>query len=819
MSRIALQGAALAAVVMSVPVPARGQLPFIPSSGAGPDLRFASTDELSDQVSALEQKVERIREERNPEIESQRSEIATELEEALGGAGVVSPEDLQRLHALLDALQREHELYEAARILLERAGEAVKAEPSLPPGPTDLPSQLAVELEARRLAEALVREAALAQRLEALAASEPESDEPALSATERVSEAEGRVVRARALHAAAKTLEARARARRASRLAELSRERIEVEDRAVEAARLELARLEKDVDAELADIAKNKKRLAPIDRRMPRGLSRAAQERLRAYRRELRLARLELLDRRVLAAESRRTRAKTKVWALEKLAEDAPELTEIKTEQSRLAAQIARLDSRQSSAESELALVRDEERKLRAQDPLARALSARRHVLRDAFEVLVDVRQNLETAKVMTDIVAARASLARRSVSRAWAVLLSLVVLAVAFFLVRYGLGFVSWMLSPDNEDGRHVSLSDRRAGQIHTALTLLWPLAIVATAAAILAWPVWALEVSFLEALQAIDRPLFYVDTSGVSVFSLLKLLFAIWLAVVLSRALRRILSARVFPQLQWDIGLTNALDTLVHYVVVGIGLLIGLRFVGVGFSSLAIFAGVLGIGIGFGLRNITENFFSGLIILAERPIKIGDFIEVEGRVEGRVTRIQARSTTVVTRDNISVIIPNSEFVSKPVVNLSYGDPKVRIPVEVGVVYGSDTDLVRKMLLEVAGRHGHVLKRPAPEVQFRAFGGSSLDFVLLVWVDEQLHRFRIASDLHFAIDKTFRKMEIEIAFPQLDLHLKSVTHEWPRRLSVPAMEQPECARALPEKRPSSHSGSDISRPPRDEKA
>ena len=772
---------------------------------------------MSDEIGALVQKVERIREERGPQIESERSEISTELEEALGESSVASPEDLQRLHALLDALQRERELYDATRTLLERAREAVKSEPNLPPGPTDLPSQLEVELEARRLAEAFAREAALAQRLEALAASEPESDDPALSATERVSEAEGRVVRARATHAAAKALEARARARRASRLAELSRRRLEVEDPELEAARLELTRIEEDVDAELADIAKKKAKLAPIDRRMPRGLRREAQERLRAFRRELRLARLELLERHILAAESRRTRAKTKVWAFEKLAEDAPELAEIRTEQGQLAAQIARLDSRRSNAESELALVRDEERKLSAQDPLAKALSARRHVLRDAFEVLVDVRQNLETAKVMTDIVAARAGLAQRGVSRVVAVLWSLVVLAVAFVLIRYGLRFVVWVLSPEDAGHRRLSLTDRRAGQIFTALTLFWPFSIAATSAAVLAWPVWELEVSFLEALQAIDRPLFYVDTTGVSVFSLLKLLFALWLAVVLSRALRRILAARVFPQLQWDIGLTNALDTLAHYIVVGLGLIIGLRFVGVGFSSLAIFAGVLGIGIGFGLRNITENFISGLIILAERPIKIGDFIEVEGRVEGRVKRIQARSTTVVTRDNISVIIPNSEFVSKPVVNWSYGDPKVRIPVEVGVVYGSDTDLVRKMLLEVAGRHGRVLQRPAPEVHFRAFGASSLEFILLVWVDEQLHRFRIASDLHFAIDKTFRKMSIEIAFPQLDLHVKSVTNGWGSRLTGPGPEPSQQVSALPEVRSSSRSGSGISRPPADE--
>ena len=141
--------------------------------------------------------------------------------------------------------------------------------------------------------------------------------------------------------------------------------------------------------------------------------------------------------------------------------------------------------------------------------------------------------------------------------------------------------------------------------------------------------------------------------------------------------------------------------------------------------------------------------------------------------------------------------------------VNWSHGDPKVRIPVEVGVAYGSDTDLVRKALLDVASRHGNVLKRPAPEVHFRGFGSSSLDFVLLVWIDEQLYRFRIASDLHFAIDKTFRKLEIEIAFPQLDVHFKTMSEALARRISRSLPEPKNGSPSPPEARPSSRSGDD----------
>ena len=133
-----------------------------------------------------------------------------------------------------------------------------------------------------------------------------------------------------------------------------------------------------------------------------------------------------------------------------------------------------------------------------------------------------------------------------------------------------------------------------------------------------VIVWPVLGLEVTFLEAIEFIDRPLFYVEETSVSPLSIAEFIATIWASVFMSRGLRRFLGERLYTRTSWDIGLTNALDTLVHYVVVLVGVVLGLRFVGIGFSSLAIFAGVLGIGIGFGLRNITENFISGLIILA---------------------------------------------------------------------------------------------------------------------------------------------------------------------------------------------------------
>jgi len=196
----------------------------------------------------------------------------------------------------------------------------------------------------------------------------------------------------------------------------------------------------------------------------------------------------------------------------------------------------------------------------------------------------------------------------------------------------------------------------------------------------------------------------------------------------------------------------------------------------VGIDLGSLALVAGAIGVGLGFGLQNILSNFISGLILLAERPIAIGDRVEVDG-VAGRVRQINLRSTTVVTSDNISIIVPNSAFITSKVVNWSHGDPKVRLRLPVGVAYGTDPDRLKRVLLAVADAHPKALKDPAPTVLFEAFGDSALNFELAVWTAEMLatpRRFR--SELNFAVEKALRENDIEIPFPQRDLHLRSGT-------------------------------------------
>ena len=192
-----------------------------------------------------------------------------------------------------------------------------------------------------------------------------------------------------------------------------------------------------------------------------------------------------------------------------------------------------------------------------------------------------------------------------------------------------------------------------------------------------------------------------------------------------------------------------------------------------GVNATSLAVIFGALSIGIGFGLQNIFNNFISGLILLFERPIQVGDYIEVGG-LWAEVKQINVRATVVQTFDNASVIIPNSELISQQVTNWSFKDKRMRRNLEIGVAYGSDIDLVKKTLLDIARNTRGVLKYPRPEVLFIDHADSALIFRLRIWVDVD-DFWTVASEIRFDIDRRFRELAIEIAFPQRDLHIRTL--------------------------------------------
>ncbi len=272
----------------------------------------------------------------------------------------------------------------------------------------------------------------------------------------------------------------------------------------------------------------------------------------------------------------------------------------------------------------------------------------------------------------------------------------------------------------------------------------------------------------------------LFTVGETEVTLLSIGKLFGVILLTIVVNRLIARFLSGYIFTYFSWDIGIQHAILAVVKYLVLFSGFALGLEYVGIGLSALALFAGVIGIGIGFGLQNIASNFISGLIILFERPIKKGDFVDAGG-LEGRVEEIRARATTLVTRDQVTVIVPNSEFVGGRVVNWSHGSEVVRLHIPVGVAYGTDVLLVKKVLIEVAHGHPKVLRDPAPKVVLDLFADSSIVFKLLVFTNDIAKKNSTISDINFAIDAAFRENKIEIPFPQRDLHIRSIDAPLPK--------------------------------------
>ena len=281
-------------------------------------------------------------------------------------------------------------------------------------------------------------------------------------------------------------------------------------------------------------------------------------------------------------------------------------------------------------------------------------------------------------------------------------------------------------------------------------------------------------------ETLQAIrdfivkvwTTELFGPDT--VTIGGILILVFLFAAVIIVERILQRLLIRRFLSKTRLQPSLQFGLSRIIGYTLIAIGFYVAFQAVGLDLSSLAIVAASVGVGVGFGLQNIINNFGSGIIFLAERPISIGDRIDVAG-VAGRVTKIQLRSTTVVTNDNITMIVPNADFISNTVTNWSHGDPKVRIRVPIGVAYGSDLKLLQRLLLEAAEEHPKALRDPSPVVLFTEFGDSSLNFELGVWTQEMTATpIHFTSQMNFIIEQKLRENDIEIPFPQRDLHVRS---------------------------------------------
>lgn len=277
------------------------------------------------------------------------------------------------------------------------------------------------------------------------------------------------------------------------------------------------------------------------------------------------------------------------------------------------------------------------------------------------------------------------------------------------------------------------------------------------------------------LERLQSwLEIPLFQLGEGTITLWTLLYLLLLVAALFFVASRLRWFLEERALARRGVDRGVRQATGAIFQYVVLFVGMLIIVQTAGLDLTTLNVLAGAVGIGVGFSLQNIVSNFVAGLVILFERPVRLGDRIEVAG-IEGDVTRIGARSTTVITNDNIAIIVPNSKFITENVINWSHTDPKIRFKVPVHVAYGSDARQVEELLVEVAKKTSSVLAEPAPSVRLIEFGDNGLLFELRAWTTTLLHRRGyFISDLNFAIYDAFRANGIEFPFPQRDIHIRS---------------------------------------------
>ncbi len=269
-------------------------------------------------------------------------------------------------------------------------------------------------------------------------------------------------------------------------------------------------------------------------------------------------------------------------------------------------------------------------------------------------------------------------------------------------------------------------------------------------------------------------NMELFQLGGSSITLSSLMWLLASLVLLFTISAFIKRMLVSRVLTRYDLEMGTAESVGTIIRYAILLLGMVVILQTSGINLSALGILFGALGIGIGFGLQNISSNFISGIIILFERPIKVGDRVEVDG-IAGNIVNISARSTTLITNDNIAIIVPNSQFINDKVINWSLNDKLVRFNIPVGVSYKEDPAKIKRILLEVAQNCEGVEKSPAPDVLFEAFGDSSLNFVLRVWSTEYSYVPPILkSKLYFSIFEKFKEHGVEIPFPQRDIHIRT---------------------------------------------
>ncbi len=271
-------------------------------------------------------------------------------------------------------------------------------------------------------------------------------------------------------------------------------------------------------------------------------------------------------------------------------------------------------------------------------------------------------------------------------------------------------------------------------------------------------------------------------IGALNLSIGSVIMFVFVIWVSVLISRSVRFVVNADILPRFDLPRGIPSTISMMLNYSIITLGILIAMGAAGIDLSQLSLIIGALGVGIGFGLQNLVNNFVSGLILIFERPIKVGDKIQF-GTNLGEVRSIGIRASNVRTFDGAEIIVPNGNLISNEVTNWTLSDQQRRMDVVVGVAYGNDPERVLEVLGSVLGQFEDVLKDPKPFISFDGFGDSSLDFTIRFWTNDFAIGLRLKSKVSIAIYKALNEAGIEIPFPQRDLHLRSIDDAAAKRL------------------------------------
>ena len=313
-------------------------------------------------------------------------------------------------------------------------------------------------------------------------------------------------------------------------------------------------------------------------------------------------------------------------------------------------------------------------------------------------------------------------------------------------------------------------SISDQTKNLLHSVIIFALLLGL---------WLVWTPVIPALSILNNINIK------GAVNLGDVLFAVLVLLITFFIGRNLPGLLEIAILQKLPLQAGVSFAVTSITKYIITIIGIVIAFDAIGIGWSKIQWLAAAVTVGLGFGLQEIFANFVSGLIILFERPIRVGDIVSV-GNVDGKITRIRMRATTITDWDRRELLVPNREFITSQLINWTLSDPITRVVIPVGIAYGSDTQKARDLLLQIAENSPLILDDPKPQAIFRRFGESSLDFELRVFIPDRDRWPKLMHEMHMKIDQAFREANIEIAFPQRDIHVRSIRDFLPLRQNQP---------------------------------